>query len=121
REGGLIVQVTTEEATSKLLQIQKLNGKPVTVCYAGSDTTNVGKIKDVDLNLSEETIVESLKDYGVINAKRDVKRIIKNNEVVKIIPLTSVTLTFEDRTTVPQTITLGYLRHQVLEVIRPPP
>src|SRR5690606_24361960 len=28
---------------------------------------------------------------------------------------------FEDRTTVPQTITLGYLRHQVLEVIRPPP
>ena len=74
RDGSLLVKTKNEVQTAKLLSVNQMLGESCEVIRDQTLNTSKGTIHEYDLlDLSEDDIVQWLKDFGVVGAKRFMK------------------------------------------------
>ncbi|KAH6938938.1 hypothetical protein HPB50_015049 [Hyalomma asiaticum] len=66
RDGNFSVSVSTVAASSRLLELTRVAGLKVTPYVPQSYVRNLGKIRHVPIQYSEEQLLEYLKDSGVV-------------------------------------------------------
>lgn len=108
RDGSLLVKTKNEVQTAKLLSMNKMLGEPCEVIRDQTLNTSKGTIHSYDLlDLADDDIVQWLKEFGVVGAKRFTKRV--GN---KVEPTPTVLLTF-DMPSCPEKIQLDYATYHI--------
>lgn len=99
--------------------LSNVGGLEVKPFIPESYTRNVGKVKHVPLQYSDEQLLEYLRDAGVISARRQMKYYRQEDGAVTSRPLHTVILTFRDDRPIPGRIYLGFTSHPVEEYLGP--
>ena len=108
RDGSLLIKTTNESQTDKLLRLSSLLREDCKVERDEKLNVSKGTIHAYDLQeLSEGEIVQWLADFGVIGAKRFIRKV--DGQVVQT---PTVLLTF-DMPTCPQKLVLDYVTYHV--------
>lgn len=119
RDGSFSVSVASLSSAKRLLMLSNVGGLEVKPFIPESYTRNVGKVKHVPLQYSDEQLLEYLRDAGVISARRQIKYYRQEDGGVTTRPLHSVILTFRDDRPIPGRIYLGFTSHPVEEYLGP--
>ncbi|CAN8005827.1 unnamed protein product [Ixodes pacificus] len=111
----MTVSVASLQSANRLLAVTSLSAIEVTTSVPNSYSRNLGKIKGVPLEYSDDELLEYLKDFGVISVQRQVsyRRQDDGNTVSR--KTESVLLHFRPDRAMPQRILLGFTSHPVDE------
>lgn len=120
KDGSMTVSVASLQSANRLLAVTSLSAIEVTTSVPNSYSRNLGKIKGVPLEYSDDELLEYLKDFGVISVQRQVsyRRQDDGNTVSR--KTESVLLHFRPDRAMPQRILLGFTSHPVDEYFGPP-
>lgn len=119
RDGSFSVSVASLASAKRLLMLSSVGGLEVKPFIPESYTRNVGKVKHVPLQYTDEQLLEFLKDAGVVSARRQIKYYRQEDGAVTSHPLHTVILTFRDDRPIPGRIYLGFTSHPVEEYLGP--
>lgn len=119
RDGSFSVSVASLASAKRLLMLSNVGGLEVRPFIPESYTRNVGKVRNVPLQYSDEQLLEYLKDAGVISARRQMKYYRQEDGAVTSRSLHTVILTFRDDRPIPGRIYLGFTSHPVEEYLGP--
>ncbi|XP_072144472.1 uncharacterized protein [Dermacentor andersoni] len=119
RDGSFSVSVASLASAKRLLMLSSVGGLEVKPFIPESYTRNVGKVKHVPLQYTDDQLLDFLKDAGVISARRQIRYSRQEDGAVKSYPLHTVILTFRDDRPIPGRIYLGFTSHPVEEYLGP--
>ncbi|XP_075730736.1 uncharacterized protein LOC142774230 [Rhipicephalus microplus] len=117
RDESFSVSVASLSSAKRLLMLSNVGGLDVKPFIPESYTRNVGNVKHVPLQYSNEQLLEYLRDAGVISARRQIKYYRQEDGGVTTRPLHSVILTFRDDRPIPGKIYLEFTSHPVEEYL----
>ncbi|KAL1442064.1 hypothetical protein MTO96_008069 [Rhipicephalus appendiculatus] len=119
RDGSFSVSVSSVTSAKHLLSMSEVAGLGVKPYIPASYTRNVGKIRHVPLQYTEEQLVDFLKDFGVTSARRQARFKRQEDGAIESHPLRAVILTFREDRPMPERVHLGFTSHPVEEYLGP--
>lgn len=119
RDGSFSVNVASLSSARHLLSMSEVAGLGVKTSIPASYTRNVGKIRHVPVQYTEEQLVDFLKEFGVTSARRQARFNRQEDGSVVSHPLRTVILHFREDKPMPQRVHLGFTSHSVEEYLGP--
>lgn len=113
-DGSLVVSCSSVSAAKSLLSVGRIADIRVSARISNWYSRRLGRIRHVPLNYTEQLLLESLKDYGVVAVRRQYAYRVRaeNNEPCRRMT-TSVILHFRPDRHMPPQVFLGFTKHDV--------
>ncbi|KAM7308884.1 uncharacterized protein ISCGN_012515 [Ixodes scapularis] len=115
KDGSLVVSVASLSSANKLLALKTVAGIDVAANVPQSYSRNLGKIKNVPNEYTEEQLLEYLTDKGVMSVKRQIAYVPQGDGSVVKQPRDRVILQFREDCPMPTRVFLGFTSHPVEE------
>lgn len=119
QDGSFSVTVSSLASAKSLLSCVQVAGLLVKPFIPESYIRNVGKIRHVPLQYTEEQLTEYLREAGVTSARRQTRYIRQEDGTVESRPVRSVILQFRNDRPIPERVYLGFTSHPVEEYLGP--